>query len=179
MTFWIGLSWLAVAGSFATLLGVVVWMLVRQRQTNVDVIDGALDDSLGFKIESYRPMERLLADEDLIFLQSQPGYRREMGERWKRERRRIFRLYFKELKRDFRRLHAEARGLVARADADSADLVRVLMHQRWTFLRATAHLEFRLALAWVGIGKVDAAPLIELMEAMRANVSRLGAVQAA
>jgi len=124
-------------------------------------------------------MERLLSEQDLVFLKSQPGYREHMGERWKRERRRIFRLYLAELKRDFRRLHAKARLLVAHADADSADLVRILLRQRWTFAWAAANLQVRLALAWAGIGKVDAAPLIDLLEAMRADVSRRAALHAA
>jgi len=110
----------------------------------------------------------------LRFLESQPGYRREIGERWRKERRRIFRMYFAELKSDFRRLHAEARRLVAHADTDSAELVQILMRQRWTFLRATSSLELRLALAAMGIGQVDATPLLELLEAMRADLLRHG-----
>ena len=174
MTLWIALSWAALGGSLATLLGVVAWMLLRRR-ANVDVID----EEWVFDIEHYRPMERLFSEEDLTFLQSQPGYHAGMGERWKRERLRIFRLYFTELKRDFRRLHMEARRLIAHADADSADLVWVLLRQRWTFALGTANLQVRLALAWVGIGKVDATPLIELLEAMRVDVSRRAALYAA
>jgi len=175
MTLWIALSWAALGGSLATLLGVVAWMLVRRRRASVDVID----EEWVFDIEHYRAMETLLAQEDLVFLQSQPGYRAEIGERWKRERHRIFRLYFAELKRDFRRLHAEARRLVAHADAESADLVWMLLRQRWIFALRTANLQVRLALAWAGIGKVDATPLIELLEAMRADVSRHATLHAA
>ena len=50
-----------------------------------------------FSLERYQPMGRLLGDEDLLFLKSQPGYRSELGSRWERERRRIFRLYLTEL----------------------------------------------------------------------------------
>ena len=175
MTLWIALSWAALGGSLATLLGVVAWMLVRRRRASVDVID----EEWVFDIEHYRAMETLLAQEDLVFLQSQPGYRAEMGDRWERERLRIFRLYFAELKYDFRRLHAKARLLVAHTDADSADLVRILLRQRWTFAWAAASLQVRLALAWAGIGKVDATPLIELLEAMRADVSRHATLHAA
>jgi len=175
MTLWIALSWAALGGSLATLLGVVAWMLVRRRRASVDVID----EEWVFDIEHYRAMETLLAQEDLVFLQSQPGYRAEMGDRWERERLRIFRLYFAELKYDFRRLHAKARLLVAHTDADSADLVWMLLRQRWIFALRTANLQVRLALAWAGIGKVDATPLIELLEAMRADVSRHATLHAA
>jgi hypothetical protein len=189
MNLWIGLSWVAAGGSFLALLSVVAWMLIRRRRAEnvdgiADVITNGVDDSLGFDtlgfdIEHYRPMERLLSDEDLVFLESQPGYRAEIGKRWKRERRRIFRMYLGELRRDFGRLHAEARRLAAHAEAGSDDLVWMLMRQRLTFLCATAQLEARLALAAAGLGTVDAAPLIALLEAMRVDLSRRSALEAA
>ena len=117
-------------------------------------------------------MARLLADDDLLFLQAQPGYRAEMGVRWKRERRRIFRLYLHELKSDFRRLHEQAREMVAQSGADSADLVAVLLKQQTTFWRAAVALETRLALESMGIGKVDVAPLMQLIEQMRVDLAQ-------
>jgi hypothetical protein len=183
MIFWTGLSWLAVGGCFAILLSAIGRMLVQRHRANnvvgLDTFDGAADFSGTFRIEDYEPMERLLGEEDWAFLQSQPGYSPALGKQWKRERRRIFRLYFNELKLDFRRLHAAARALVAQADADSADLVTILMRQRWQFLQATAGLEVRLALAAAGIGKVDAAPLLALLDSMRMDLVRHGVPQAA
>lgn len=180
MSYWIALSWVAAAGSFTALLTVVAWMLVRRRRAeNLGVIANDTDDSLGFDVEHYRPMERLLAEEDFVFLKSQPGYHAEIGKRWKRERRRIFRLYLVELKRDFRRLHARARRLAADAGAGSDDLVWILMRQRVTFLCAIARLEARLALAGTGLGAVDAAPLIGMLDAMRADLTRRSIPQAA
>jgi hypothetical protein len=176
MTLWLALNWLVVGGCFAVLLGMVARMLIRRRQyRNVDVID----EALVFDIENYRPMERLLCDDDLVFLKSLPGYRSEIGKRWKRERRRLFRLYLTDLKNDFRRLHMEARRLVTHADAESADLVNMLVRQRWVFLRATTMLEIRLALAMIGVGRVDAAPLLSLLEAMRADLMLHGVPQTA
>ena len=117
-------------------------------------------------------MAALLADDDLAFLQVQPGYRAAMGARWKRERRRLFRLYLQELKSDFRRLHAQAREMVAQSGAESAGLVEVLMKQQVIFLRATSALEFRLALQAMGIGKVDVAPFMQIIEAMRVDLAQ-------
>ena len=117
-------------------------------------------------------MERLLSDADFAFLASQPGYEPKIGARWKRERRRLFRLYLGELKHDFRRLHVEARVMAANADAESAELVGILMRQQVLFWRAMAGLELRLALRAAGIGTVNVRPLIELIEAMRLNLAR-------
>jgi hypothetical protein len=143
-------------------------MILRRRRSSATLFS----DETGFSLDRYQPMGRLMAEEDLVFLKSQPGYRAEMGARWKRERRRIFRLYLAELKADFRRLHAHARKLVAASGADSSDLVEVLMKQQMTFLMATTALEFRLALQWMGIGRVDITPLIELVEAMRLDLAQ-------
>jgi len=175
VTIWAIVGWLAVAGSLAVLAGGLFWLRIGRRASATE----AADASWEFSLENYRGMERLFAEEDLVFLQAQKGYRPEMGARWKRERHRTFRFYLAELKLDFRRLHAQARSLTAHSDADSADLVGVLMHQEVLFLRALAGLEFRLALQRAGIGQVDIAPLVGLMEAMRLDLASRGAVHAA
>ena len=170
------LAWVVTIGSLAGLIWVLTRMILRRRRSSA-ALDS--DDTAGFSLDRYQPMARLMAEEDLVFLKSQPGYRAEMGERWKRERRRIFRLYLAELKADFRKLHAHARELVAGSGADSAALVEVLIKQQLTFLMATTALEFRLALQQIGIGKVDITPLIELVEAMRMDLAQRTAPHAA
>jgi hypothetical protein len=162
------LAWIVTVGSLTGLIWVLTRMILRRRQNSV-ALDS--DQIAGFSLDRYEPMGRLMAEEDLVFLKSQPGYRAEIGERWKRERRRIFRLYLAELKADFRRLHAHARELVAGSGADSAALVEVLMKQQFTFMMATTALELRLALQAVGIGKVDITPLLQLVEAMRMDLA--------
>ena len=163
------LAWIATAGSLTGLIWMLTRMILRRRRYSATP---GSEETGGFSLDRYEPMGRLMAEEDLVFLKSQPGYRAEMGERWKRERRRIFRLYLAELKADFRRLHAQARELVAASGADSAPLMEVLMKQQFTFMIATTALEFRLALQWIGIGKVDITPLIQMVEAMRVDLSQ-------
>ncbi len=170
------LAWIVTVGSLAGLLWVLTRMILRRRQS-APALDS--DEAAGFSLDRYQPMGRLMAEEDLVFLKSQPGYRAEMGERWKRERRRIFRLYLAELKADFRRLHARARELVAASGADSAPLLEILMKQQFTFMMATTALEFRLMLQWIGVGRVDITPLIELVEAMRVDLAQRTAPHAA
>jgi len=169
------LAWVVTVGSLAGLLWVLTRIILRRWRSSATPDS---DETAGFSLDRYQPMGRLMAEEDLVFLKSQPGYRAEIGERWKRERRRIFRLYLAELKADFRRLHAHARELVASSGADSAALVEVLIKQQVTFLRATTALEFRLALQQIGVGKVDITPLMELVEAMRVDLARITAPHA-
>jgi hypothetical protein len=175
MTGWIAIGWAVTVGSVVILLAAIAWVWRQRKEKGA----GASGESSGLSISRYQPMEHLLSGDDFAFLSSQPGYTEEIGASWKRERRRIFRLYLEELKCDFRRLHAEARRMAANADAESAELVGILMRQQVTFWRAMAGLELRLALRAAGIGKVDIRPLLEDMEAMRANLARFRAPQAA
>lgn len=168
MHFGLLFAWLVTVGSVAGLAWWLVRMILRRRRPSVP---WNVEDSGEFSMDRYQPMSRLLADEDFQFLKAQPGYRAAMGIRWKRERLRIFRLYLAELKQDFHSLHAQAREMVVRSETDSADLIHVLMKQQIRFLVATTALEFRLLLHEIGIGKIDVAPLLKLIEAMRADVT--------
>lgn len=169
MTLGLGLAWIITVGSLAGLL----WWLTRlaQRRRH-STSQPETDVSANFSLDRYQPMAGLLTNDDLAFLQAQPGYRAAMSARWKRERRRVFRLYLHELKSDFRRLHAQARAMVAQSGAESAGLVEVLMKQQMIFLRATTALEFRLALQAMGIGQVDVASFMQLIEAMRVDLAQ-------
>jgi len=162
------MAWIVTLGSVAGLFLLLFRLALRRRRHAT----WHVEENAEFSLDRYQPMGRLLGDEDLLFLKSQPGYRPEIGARWERERRQIFRSYLKELKSDFRHLHAQARELVANSGADSAGLVETLMKQQLAFLRVTAALECRLALQRVGLGKADVAPLMELIDAMRADLAQ-------
>jgi hypothetical protein len=176
MTGWMATGWVVTLGSIVVLLATIGWIWSQRRAKRAT---GDVGESSGFSLSRYQPMEYLLSEEDFAFLASQPGYEPEIGARWKRERRRIFRLYLDELKRDFQRLHAEARVMAANADAGSSELVGILMRQQITFWRTMAGLELRLALRTAGIGNVNVRPLIELLEAMRMDLARFSGPQAA
>jgi hypothetical protein len=123
-------------------------------------------------------MARLLSDHDLDFLKAQPGFRPEIGKKFRRERRRIFRLYLQELARDFHRLHAHARAVVASLPAEHSALVGVLLRGQLRFWYEIASLEMRLTFSEVG-ASVDARALVEAIGAMHAEIKRLSAPQAA
>ncbi len=131
-----------------------------------------------FSFARYEPMAHLLGDEDLEFLKAQPGFRPELGREFRRGRRRIFRLYLQELDRDFRRLHAHARAVVASLPAEHSAMVGVLLRGQVRFWYEMAVLEMRLTFHWAS-GSVDARGLVEAIGAMQAEINRLSAPAAA
>jgi hypothetical protein len=117
-------------------------------------------------------MARLMSDEDLNFLKAQAGYRPEMGRKFSRERRRIFRLYLQELACDFHRLHAQARVIAASLSEEHAPMIGMLLRQECRFWYEMAALELHLSL---GFGAVDARGLVEAIGNMQMEISRLAA----
>src|SRR5271155_4329904 len=135
----------------------------------------------------YQPMMRLLAAEDADFLGQNTSCPKVAG-RWERSRRRIIRLYLKELAGDFRGLHAKARLLVAESPEQNAALVPVLFKQQIAFWRTLAIIEVRLAvdglnlgglkLGGLGLGRLNAEDLVRTIETMRREIARAAATAA-
>jgi hypothetical protein len=131
-----------------------------------------------FCLARYEPMARLLSEEDLEFLKTQPGFRPEIGKKFRRDRRRIFRLYLQQLARDFHHLHAHARAVVASLPAEHSALVGVLLRGQLRFWYEITSLEMRLTLSALGVS-VDARALVEAIGAMQAEIHRLSTPTAA
>jgi hypothetical protein len=168
MTPWTVAAWIVTVGCAASLVAICAWLMFRRDSAAADI---NLQESGAFSLERYRPMEVLLSESDFLFLKSEPGFTPKIGAEWKRGRRRLFRAYLTELKRDFGRLHMQARAMVTESEAAAADLVPVLMKQQIAFYRAVAFLEVRLAFQAAGIGHVDVRPLMELIESMQVDLA--------
>jgi hypothetical protein len=129
-------------------------------------------------LDRYRPMARLLSGEDAGFLRQQTSCPK-VAARWERSRRRIIRLYLKELAADFNGLHAKARSLVAESPEQCAGLVPVLFRLQFTFWRALLLIELQLALGRLNAVKINPEGLVQTMEAMRREISHAAAAGAA
>ena len=135
----------------------------------------AAQDDAGFSIARYEPMGRLMCDEDLQFLKAQPGYTAEIGRKFSRDRRRIFRLYLRELAADFHRLHAHARVVVAGLSAEHSPLIGMLIRQQIRFRYEMAAVQMKLSLSWAGMGAIDARGLIDALATMQDEIMRVAA----
>ncbi len=128
-------------------------------------------------MERYQPLMRLLTAEDADFLRRNAGCPR-IASHWERSRRRIGRIYLKELAADFHLLHARARVLVATGPEQYSVLVPVLFKQKFVFWRTLAAIELRLALGGWSIPQASIMQLVGAIQAMQSEISRVAAASA-
>lgn len=131
-----------------------------------------LDEFRPFNPSFYEPMARLLREDDIKFLRSQPGYAPEMEHRLRRERRAAFRAYLRHLQHDFTRLHRAARFLVTHGATDRPDLAAALVRQSVRFWSRMAWAVVSVELARLGF----ASETRELLEAPRWIQEQIGAI---
>jgi len=135
--------------------------------------DFAVDQCLALSLEKYRPMERLLQEDDLRFLASQPGFSPQLGRRLRSGRRRIFRGYLRNLKKDFGRVSLALQTLIVHSVEDRGDLAASLTRQRLMFAAGLLAIEARLLLHTAGIGTVDVRGLVDSLETMQSQIRLL------
>ncbi len=126
-----------------------------------------------FSTARYRPMERILAEEDFRFLASQCGYEPRIERKLRAARRRVFRQYLRCLRKDFARLEACVRWLMVHSAVDRPDLARLLWRYKFAFLCAVAAAEARLLLHGFGLQPADAGRLVSALDLLRGELKRL------
>lgn len=152
--------------------------IYRRSQSQESAVSSVLETQGEFSLDRFEPMARLLSEEDFLFLKAQPGFKSEIGKKFLRERRRIFRLYLRELATEFHRLHAYARSIVATLPAENSALVGILLRQQVRFWYEISALELRVSLGSLG-APVDARALVRAIGQMQAEISQLAAPTAA
>jgi hypothetical protein len=169
------MSLLIIVGAFVVLLLLVTGLLLAGmvRQTREPVPDAVW--LRNFSAARYRPMLRLLADDDYEFLMGM-GTDRSVVRRLRSERRRIFRMYLSNLIRDFSRLHHAARILVLESEVERSDVAARLVRIRFDFFLAVFAVRCRLVLHAAGIGTVDVRGLITAIECIRTDFRTLAPV---
>jgi hypothetical protein len=119
-----------------------------------------------FNAERYRPMARLLIEDDFHFLASRsvnPKVLRKM----RAQRRRMFRGYLSSMRRDFARICQGIKLLMVNSRQDRPDLATVLLKQQVLFGWRMTVVEVRLVLHAAGLASVDAAELLSPLNALR------------
>lgn len=116
--------------------------------------------------DRYRPMLRLLSDDDLAFVSGN----RKLQAALRTQRRNLFRGYLRCLTRDYAHLLAGVRAVMAQSGMDRPDLAKALAKNRFLFTLAICKVEFRLAIHATGVGTVEISGLVDALEALRGQV---------
>lgn len=159
------------AGSLLALTPICLALLFLYRTlASRPDLSGSMDQLLVPSPEKYRPMERLLREEDFEFLAKQPGYSPKLGRRLRTERRRIFRGYLRNLSRDFSKATLACQMLIVHSAEDRGDLAAGLVRQKLMFGVGMLAVEVRLVLHAAGFGPVDVRGLVESLETMQTQI---------
>lgn len=141
-------------------------------RSNTDI---SPDNCLVLSPGKYRPMERLLQEDDFRFLASQSGYSPQLGRRFRAERRRVFRAYLRSLKRDFAQVSLTFQALIVHSAEDRGDLAAGLIRQRMMFALGVLAIEGRLALHAAGLDtvRVDVRGMVGSLETLQGQMQML------
>jgi hypothetical protein len=151
--------------------GTCLQFLLKMRSLRSFAADGAHM----LPADRYRPMVRLLSDEDLAFVAADPKRKRML----RAKRRDLFRGYLRCLTKDYARLLARVRFAMVQSGVDRPDLARALAKNRVLFALAVCRVEFRLAMHVIGSGSVDISGLVDALEALRGQVNVLSSTSLA
>jgi hypothetical protein len=118
-----------------------------------------------FDIDRYRPMERLLAADEASYL-STAGLSHSELKQFRKQRRRLFERYLRNLEADFARLHSAARTLVLDAPEDRPELAAAIIRQQIAFKRTVWTVRLGLRVPGFSGAAAQVGRLLELADGM-------------
>jgi hypothetical protein len=154
-------------------LALVFFIVLRRLATRERTLPVSPEWINDLSIDRYRPMLRLLDEEDLNLLASHPGFDRKKLGQIRAERCTIFRGYMRSLSTDFSRICTAIEVLLLQSQHDRPDLAALLLRQKANFTLAVIAVNFRLLLFRWGLGTVDVASLVGVFDSMRLELRQL------
>jgi tRNA/tmRNA/rRNA uracil-C5-methylase (TrmA/RlmC/RlmD family) len=124
-------------------------------------------------VERYRPMLRLLNQEDVHFLRIQPGFTKQMATKIRLQRCQVFQEYLRHLDNDFKRICSALKVLMVQSKQDRPDLASLLLRNQITFAYGMIMVQARLVCYRYGIGTMDVSGLVKLFDGMRIELRTL------
>jgi hypothetical protein len=164
---------LGIAAFVCLAVGAVLAFLFRRLIAGPKSLPVSVDWINDLSVARYRPMERLLSEEDYRFLASQPGFDKRTLRRIRSERRRVFRGYLACLNRDFSMVGAALRLMITYSTQDRPDLAGILYKQQALFTFGMLAVQWRLCLHACGLGTVDVRGLVRAMDYMRTELRQM------
>jgi len=173
-------NWMIAVGVGVGLCSAVAFALLFRAVLRRDRFDDLTPEWLSnFSVARYKPMERLLSEDDFKFLGAQRGFEPKIARRLRSERRKIFREYLRCLRRDFGRLEAAVRLFMVNAREDRPEMAKALLRQRLAFTYGVFAAECRLVMHTFGIGTVDIRELVGSLDVMRSQLGQVAVARQA
>jgi hypothetical protein len=154
-----------------------LWLLVRSLQLGSGRLPVTTEWLEALSIERYRPMLRMLDEEDLHFLSRQPGFTPQMAAKFRAQRCRMFKGYLTSMQVDFGRICTALKVLMAQSELDRTDLASALIRNQISFTYRMAAVQVRLTLYRCGFGHVDVTSLMSVFDGMRLELRTLVPVE--
>ena len=162
-------SILFIPASAALMFG-IAFLLVRRFTARV-VSAEALSQADRAPLQHLRRMERLLSSADFEFARAH-GLSQERLRRLRADRRRIYRLYLRDLIAEFNAVAQTLRLLLVTSAGDRPDLAGELSRQRFAFYRALAITQVQLALHACGFDQSLSLDMVNVVEGLRASLQQ-------
>jgi len=162
---------IAILTCIALAVGVVV--MVRRLACPRVELPATLNWIEELSTERYKPMLRLLGEEELSFIRRQPGFTPHMEAQFRRQRCQVFRGYLRSLSSDFNRVSIALKLLMVQASTDRPDLAATLVRTRIAFTFALIAAHFHVVLYCFGLSRFDASQLLHLFNSMRVELRTL------
>jgi hypothetical protein len=129
--------------------------------------------SIDGPVESYEPMLRLLSQGDLSLLRRHAAYSSDMESKFRAERCRIFRVYLRSLRGEFRQTCTALKLVMLQSQVDRPDLASLLLRSQVNFGYRLAIIQVNVAFYRFGIGTVDCAELLAPFRGIRTALELL------
>jgi hypothetical protein len=158
--------------SLAAAAGLLVsaWQLLRRKSPT----KGFARDFRTLDLSRYRPMLRLLSNEDLEYPQAAVPVAGDIAARLRQRHVELFKAYLRALRADFDLLQDTGHELIA-AGAASETLPEALLRAKIEFSRAMWSIRFRLIAFQLGLTGVDARPLLSAVAQAQTALQPAGA----
>ena len=147
--------------------------LLRTLSADPQTLPATADWIDELSIEKYRPMLRLLSDDDVRFLASQPGYSPRTAREFRRQRCEIFRGYLRWLRADFSRICTALQVLMVQSQHDRPDLAMLLIRQKFVFAASLIAIHVNLVLYRLGIVSVGVGSIISAFDSLRLELRQM------
>ena len=141
---------------------------ILQRRSSIP-----LDCAAELSVERYRPMFRLLEEDDIRFLRSQPGAPPALVNRLRKQRCQLFRGYLRHLERDFQQASDALILVMVQSQSDRNDLISALIRSRLKFTTGVFLVRCRLLLYRWNVGREPVARLVKLFEGLHLELRTL------